>query len=104
MLQVMMRRRGKRFLLNMTGHATGNPEACAAASALVSALAGYAVNAERYGMLKLHCCKLEDGSASVEFSTFEQRQREVAAAWLVAEIGFRQLAEGAPEYVSVIIL
>lgn len=86
-----------RYFLEFRGHAAGSERVCAGVSAIVYALAGWLVNAEDAGLVRVHRLELHSGEAELMFSG----GAEVETAFQVAEIGLRQLAESFPAFLSV---
>lgn len=83
--------------LMLFGHAEGSPEVCAAASAIVYALAGWVENnREHLDERKQAFIDLKSGDACLLFTG------DVCAdaAFQVAEIGLAQLANSYPDYIS----
>lgn len=81
--------------ISAKGHASGSPEACAAVSALLYALAGYLTNAEQDGKAQNVFTRLESGDAELRFCGGEAAQ----AAFRMAVIGLLQLAQAQPDCV-----
>ena len=88
---------GGRCLLNVEGHATGNPEVCAAVSSLVYALAGYITNASKDGNAEIYTMQLDSGNAVIHFHGDDM----VCAAFELVIVGLMQLAKQHPEQVKM---
>ena len=99
MIQIFVRSQGDEHLLEMTGHAEHNPGndvVCAGASAIAYTLLGYLHNAGEH-LEELGNVRVESGDLLVRCRGDEF----VAETYKMALIGFLQLAERYPEYVSV---
>ncbi len=91
MIRVRFDRSGAACRLSLRGHATGDPAVCAAASALVFALAGYVRG--RGGGEAL----LESGRAKVDCP----RDKEADGAFAAVLSGLEQLQRRYPQLVEV---
>lgn len=88
---------GNQFFMNLDGHATGREDVCAAVSCIAVTLAGYAVNAQREGRVKILKMDLGDAKAILECRGDEQ----FSGAFEAATIGLLQLQNQFPEQVFV---
>ncbi len=95
-----MSRMDRSYLVMVTGHAAGSPEACAGVSAIVYALAGYLENARRGGLVKVKEMRLDSGDARLEWLG----QPKTRAAFDMAVVGLAQIAEKYPEVVRVEVM
>lgn len=86
-----------RCLLEVTDHATGSEQVCAAVSALVCALAGYLKNAEHSAAVLVQESSVEPAKARFRFMAGD----EGCGAFLAVVIGLMQIAKSYPEYVSM---
>lgn len=80
------------YSITASGHATGSTEVCAAVSALMTTLAGYAVNSATP-----LCIRLASGYSIVKFSG----GREAAAVYEAMCIGFMQLAASYSNFLRI---
>lgn len=90
MTKVYLEADGSRHIVSAKGHAAGSPEACAALSCLLTALAGYLQNARA----EVTACRLDSGDAYLEFHGED-------AAFYVTAVGLMQLAQAVPEAVQI---
>lgn len=91
MIRVCFDQSGSACRLSLRGHATGDPAVCAAASALIFALAGY-VHSRGNGETEL-----DSGRARVECG----RDREADGAFAATLSGLEQLQRRYPQLVAV---
>lgn len=82
-------------MLELEGHATGDPAVCAALSALVYALAGYLMSAQAGGSLHLEALELEPGRAYLHATGGG------GEAYRMALIGVKELSTAYPQLVAV---
>lgn len=82
------------FYIYARGHATGSTEVCAAVSCLLYTIAGWLKNHPEIGGIH----RLDDGDASIVFFDKEQSAKTV---FELAQVGFLQLAQSYPDYISV---
>ena len=94
MTQVYLEQNGRRFTVSSQGHATGSPEVCAAASCLIYTLAGWLHNS---AVLVLEERLNNDASAFLCFRGGDSAE----TAFDMVCVGFLQLAQEYPEYISV---
>ena len=88
---------GDELLLELDGHATGSPEACAGISALVEALGSYIKADLGQHLDTVHECRVEPGSCA-----FRVKGDETAAeVFRLVCIGLAQIAMACPEQVSI---
>ncbi len=93
MIRARYLRRGERRRLTLRGHATGSPAVCAAASALLCALAGWLRRAEAPGLeLTL---RPGDGQVACEGGAAEE------TAFQIVLTGLAQLAALRPDLVEL---
>lgn len=89
MTRIRLEKDGRRHVVSAKGHATGSPEACAAVSCLLTALAGYLRNAHA----GVTACRLDSGDAYLEFLDEDE-------AFHMTAVGLLQLARAKPEAVQ----
>ena len=88
---------GEDLVLELDGHATGSPEACAGISALVEALGSYIEADKGHHLYAVHECRVEPGSC-----TFRVKGDETATeVYRLVCIGLAQIAMACPEQVSI---
>lgn len=92
MLTVRFRQEGEHLALSMDGHATGSVAACAGASALACALAGWL---DRYGAEAT--CVLEPGRARIRCRDTERAR----SAFALVAVGLTMLAEEHPGRIEI---
>ena len=85
-----------RYLLALSGHATGDERVCAAISGLAYALAGYLENAEEH-VSEVYTRKLEPGRVLLHV----RGDACVRAVWELCTIGLLQLEKAYPGLISV---
>lgn len=88
MVKVMTESTDGRHRIVCSGHATGSEQVCAAVSGLVTALAGYLVNKNQNGILKLD---MESGNCDIEFEGADE-------AFEMTKIGLLQISESYKAY------
>ncbi len=93
MIRAEYKRRGEEQELTLRGHATGSPAVCAAASALVCALAGWLRSARADG-LEL---KLQPGDARIVC----RGGAEEEVAFGLVLLGLAQLGRDYPPYLAL---
>lgn len=86
MTKVFIAQDGDELVLTAEGHATGRSDVCAGVSAIVYALAGYALNESA----KPPMLRLVSGDAYIRCKA----SANLRAAFEMASIGFKQIAEG----------
>ena len=92
MTRISFRKDGDLHEVKAVGHADGDPQACAGVSAILCALAGYLNNDPACRAIS---CKLKPGDADISFKGPGEQ------AFLMAEIGLRQIALSHPESVRI---
>ena len=92
MTTVTLSQSGHTYKVKAAGHAAGSPEVCAAVSALMTTLAGYAENCA----VRLEV-RLEPGDSEVIFSG----GREAAGVYEAMCIGFMQLAASYGDFLQI---
>ena len=97
MTKVYAERSGHRCILSAQGHATGSEQVCAAVSGLLYALAGYLASAVRESYIEFYKNEIEDGSMLLDFNGDEA----TTAAFTMAVIGLRQIAQSYPDFLQV---
>lgn len=86
MTKIFIAQDGDELILTAEGHATGRSDVCAGISAIIYALAGYALNEGR----KPPTLRLASGEAYIRCKT----SANLRAAFEMASIGLKQIAEG----------
>lgn len=86
---------GRAMMLEVTGHATGSPEACAGISAIVEALSTYISVSAHVSRVCEH--KVDDGNCIFRVSG----DSALAEVWRMACIGLKQIALAYPGQVSM---
>ena len=93
MTRVYLEQDGQQYTVSCKGHATGSVETCAAVSCLVYTLAGWLRNTSVLVLEE----KLEDGDALIQYHGGAAAE----TAFDMICVGFLQLQEQYPEYISV---
>ncbi len=99
MTKIKFKQRGNKYTVEAKGHATGSEIACAGVSAVMYALAGYLINAERAGKVYDVSGHLKPADAVQEWCGGEAAE----AAYEMATIGLMQIAESYPQYVKIAV-
>lgn len=88
---------GSEMSLELDGHATGSPEACAGISALVEALGTYIVDAGAKHVHRLYERWIEDGSCGFRL----RGDQTMAEVFRLVCIGLMQISMAYPDQVSI---
>lgn len=89
---------GEELSLEIEGHATGSPEACAGISALVEALGTYIMDAGAGHVNRLYERWIEDGSCGFRL----RGDKTMAEVWRLVCIGLMQISMACPDQVSML--